>query len=84
MDNSKKYFTIGEIASAHDGDHNEFLNILKTYLDKGLDFIKWVFNVEKLVNTNDINTPLKKLKSMNLIGGIFFNILKMNRIFLKK
>ena len=41
MDNSKKYFTIGEIASAHDGDHNEFLNILKTYLDKGLDFIKF-------------------------------------------
>ncbi len=74
------FYSIGEIASAHGGDPDEFINILEKFANKGFKFIKFqVFNLEKLVNIYDEEkSPLKDIEISQLNWRRIFKYISNN------
>ena len=75
------FYSIGEIASAHGGDPEEFINILEKFANKGFKFIKFqVFNLEKLVNIYDEEkSPLKDIEISQLNWRKIFKYISNNK-----
>lgn len=81
MTGFKNIYSIGEIASAHDGNLSEIKNLLDIYSNKGFDFIKLqIFKLDDLINTVDeVNSPLKDIEISKKNWEEIFNYISINK-----
>ena len=74
------FYTIAEIASAHDGEVKEVFKLLETFNKTGFEYIKFqVFSLNELVNIyEENNSPLKNIEISTESWSQIFDYIQFN------
>ncbi len=74
------FYTIAEIASAHDGEVKEIFKLLETFNKTGFEYIKFqVFSLNELVNIyEENNSPLKNIEISTESWSQIFDYIQFN------